>query len=82
MEASAAGHLDIALAVRQAMRRGGVESPALPEVVVRATAAPIFFACLAAALVLTVAAPERLAAVLALAFLALGLGTAVLARRA
>ena len=81
MEASAAGHLDIALAVRQAMRRGGVESPALPEVVVRATAAPIFFACLAAALVLTVAAPERLAAVLALAFLSLGLGTAVLARR-
>ena len=64
------------------MRRGGVETPALPEVVVRATAAQIFFACLAAALVLTVAAPERLAAVLALGFLALGLGTAVLARRA
>ena len=62
--------------------RGGVETPALPEVVVRATAAPIFFACLAAALVLTVAAPERLAAVLALGFLALGLGMAVVARRA
>jgi hypothetical protein len=82
VEASAAGHLDIALAVRRAMRRGRVDSPALPEVVVRATAAPIFFACLAAALVLTVAAPERLAAALALGFLTLGLGTAVLARRA
>jgi hypothetical protein len=82
VEASAAGHLDVALAVRRAMRRGELEAPALPGVVVRANAGPLFFACLAAALVLTVAAPERLAAVLALGFLALGLGTAVLARRA
>ena len=82
IEASAAGRLDIALAVRRAMRRGRLRAPALPDVLVRATAAPIFIACLAAALVLTVAAPERLAGMLALAFLALGLGTAVVARRA
>ena len=36
VEASAAGRMDIALAVRRAMRRGGLEAPALPDVVVRA----------------------------------------------
>jgi hypothetical protein len=81
VEASAAGSLDVALAVRRAMRRGGLPAPALPDVVVRAAAAPLFFACLAAATVLAVAVPERLAAVLALGFVALGLGMAVVARR-
>jgi hypothetical protein len=81
VEASAAGRLDVALAVRQAMRRGGLPAPALPDVLVRAVAAPLFLACLAAATVLAIAAPERLAAVLALGFLALGLGTAIVARR-
>jgi hypothetical protein len=81
VEASAAGRLDVALAVRRAMRRGGLPVPALPDVLVRATAAPLFLACLAAATVLAIAAPERLAAVLALGFLALGLGTAIVARR-
>jgi hypothetical protein len=50
--------------------------------VVRSAAGPLFLACLATAIVLAVAAPERLAAVLALGFLALGLGMAVAARRA
>jgi hypothetical protein len=81
VEASAAGRLDIALAVRRAMRRGRLRAPALPDVLVRATAAPLFFACLAAATVLAVASPERLATLAALGFLALGLGMAVLARR-
>jgi hypothetical protein len=81
VEASAAGRLDVALAVRRAMRRGGLAAPALPDVVVRSAAAPLFFACLAVATVLAVATPERLAAVLAPAFLALGLGIAVAARR-
>jgi len=81
VEASAAGRLDIALAVRRAMRRGRLHAPALPDVLVRATAAPLFFACLAAATVLAVVVPDRLAALGALGFLALGLGTAVLARR-
>jgi hypothetical protein len=81
VEAAAAGRLDIALAVRRAMRRGGLPAPALPDVVVRAAAGPLFFACLAAAIVLAVAVPERLAALVALGFLALGLGMAVLARR-
>jgi hypothetical protein len=81
VEASAAGRLDVALTVRRAMRRGGLRAPALPDVLVRATAAPLFFACLAAATVLAVAVPERLAALLALGFLVLGLGMAVAARR-
>jgi hypothetical protein len=81
VEASAAGRLDVALAVRRAMRRGGLPAPALPDVLVRALAAPLFLACLAAAIVLAIAAPERLADVLALGFLALGLGTAIVARR-
>jgi hypothetical protein len=81
VEASAAGRLDIALTVRRAMRRGRLRAPALPDVLVRATAAPLFFACLAAATVLAVVAPERLAVLAALSFLALGLGMAVLARR-
>jgi hypothetical protein len=81
VEASAAGRMDVALAVRRAMRRGGLPAPALPDIVVRAAAGPLFFACLAAAVVLAVAVPERLAAVLALGFLALGLGMAVVARR-
>ena len=63
------------------MRRGRLHAPALPDVLVRATAAPLFFACLAAATVLAVVVPDRLAALAALGFLALGLGTAVLARR-
>jgi hypothetical protein len=82
VEASAAGRMDIALAARRAMRRGGLPAPALPDVVARVAAAPLFFACLAAATVLAVVMPERLAAVLALGFLALGLGMAVLARHA
>jgi hypothetical protein len=51
-------------------------------VLVRATAAPLFLACLAAATVLALAAPQRLAAVLAVGFVALGLGMVVAARRA
>lgn len=82
VEASAAGQMDIAVAARRAMRRGELPAPALPEVVVRAAVGPLFLACLAAAIVLAVAAPERLAAVFALGFLALGLGMAVAARRA
>jgi hypothetical protein len=81
VEASAAGRLDVALAVRRAMRRGRLQAPVLPDVLVRATAAPLFLACLAAAIVLAVAVPERLAAVVALGFVALGLGMAVLGRR-
>jgi hypothetical protein len=81
VEASAAGRLDIALAVRRAMRRGRLPAPALPDVLVRATAAPLFLACLTAATVLAMARPERLAGLAALGFLALGLGMAVLARR-
>jgi hypothetical protein len=80
VEASAAGQMDIAVAARRAMRRGELPAPALPDVVVRAAAGPLFLACLAAAIVLAVAMPERLAAVLALGFLALGM--AVAARRA
>jgi hypothetical protein len=81
VEASAAGRLDIALTVRRAMRRAGLRAPAVPDVLVRATAGPLFFACLAAASVLAVAVPNRLAAVVALGFLGVGLGMAVLARR-
>ena len=81
VEASAAGRVGVALAVRRAMRRGGLPAPALPDVLVRAAVGPLFFASLAAATVLSVAVPERLASVLALGFLALGLGMAVLARR-
>jgi hypothetical protein len=81
VEASAAGRMDVALTVRRAMRRGGLPAPALPDVLVRTAAAPLFFACLAAATVLSIAVPEPLAAVLALGLLALGLGMAVLARR-
>ena len=82
VEASAAGQMDIAVAARRAMRRGELPAPALPDLVVRSAAGPLFLACLAAAIVLAVAAPERLAAVFALGFLALGLGMAVAARRA
>jgi hypothetical protein len=82
VEASAAGQIDIAVAARRAMRRGELPAPALPDVVVRPLPGPLFLACLAAAIVLAVAAPERLAAVFALGFLALGLGMAVAARRA
>jgi hypothetical protein len=81
VEAAAAGRLDIALAVRRAMRRGGLPAPALPDVLVRSAAGPLFFACLATATVLAVAVPERLAAVVALGLLTLGLGMAVLTRR-
>jgi hypothetical protein len=82
VEASAAGRPDIALTVRRAMRRAGLRAPAVPDVLVRAAAGPLFFACLAAASVLAVAVPNRLGAVVALGFLAIGLGMAVLARRA
>jgi hypothetical protein len=82
VEASAAGQMDIAVAARRAMRRGELPAPALPDVLVRSAAGPLFLACLATAIVLAVAAPERLAAVLALGFLALGLAMAVAARRA
>jgi hypothetical protein len=82
LEAAAAGRLDLALGVRRVMRRGGLPAPALPDVVVRATAAPLFFACLAAAIVVAAAAPERLATVVAAAFLVLGLSMAVAGRRA
>ena len=81
VEASAAGRLDVALSVRRAMRRGGLAAPVLPDVLVRATAAPLFLTCLAAATVLAVAVPQRLAAVAALGFLCLALATAVAARR-
>jgi hypothetical protein len=81
VEASAAGRLDIAMTVRRAMRRGGLPAPALPDVAVRAAAGPLFLACLAAAVVLAVAAPRTLAAMVALGLLALGLGMVVLARR-
>ena len=81
VEASGAGRRDIARAVRRAMRRGRLPAPALPDVLVRATAAPLFLACLTAATVLAMARPERLAGLAALGFLALGLGMAVLARR-
>jgi hypothetical protein len=81
VEASAAGRLDVALAVRRAMRRGGLAAPVLPDVLVRATAAPLFLTCLAAATVLAVAVPQRLAAAAALGFVALALATAVAARR-
>ena len=81
VEASAAGRLDIALTVRRAMRRAGLPAPAVPDVLVRAAAGPLFFACLAAASVLALAVPNRVAAVVALGFLAVGLGMAVLARR-
>ena len=81
VEASAAGRLDIAFTVRRAMRRAGLRAPAVPDVLVRAMAGPLFFACLATASVLTVAVPNQVAAVVALGFLAVGLGTAVLARR-
>jgi hypothetical protein len=81
MEASAAGRLDIALTARRAMRRAGLSAPAMPDVLVRAAAGPLFYACLAVASVLAVAVPNRLGAVVALGFLGVGLGTAVLARR-
>ena len=73
--------MDVALGVRRAMRRGGLRpGPARRRGPGRGR--PLFFACLAAATVLAAVAPERLAAVLALGFLALGLGMAVVARRA
>jgi hypothetical protein len=81
VEASAAGRLDIALGVRRAMRRAGLRAPAVPDVLVRATAGPLFFVCLAAASALAVAVPSRLAALVALGFLGVGLGMVVLARR-
>ena len=81
IEASAAGQMDIAVAARRAMRRGELPAPALPDVLVRSAAGPVFLACLAAATVLAVAVPERPAALAALGFVALGLGTAILARR-
>jgi hypothetical protein len=81
VEAAAAGRLGVALAVRRAMRRGGLETPALPDVLLRATAGPVFFCCLGAATVLALAVPERLAAAAAVGFLLLGLGTVVRARR-
>jgi hypothetical protein len=82
VEASAAGRLDVALAARRAMRRGRLRAPALPDVLVRAAAGPLFVCCLAAATALALTAPERLAAAAATGFLLLGLAMAVMARRA
>jgi hypothetical protein len=81
VEAAAAGRLDLALAVRRAMRRNGLEAPALPDVLARATAGPLFFACLVAATVLAVAVPELAGVLVALGLLALGLGMTLLAGR-
>jgi hypothetical protein len=81
VEASAAGRLDVALTVRRAMRRGGLRAPAVPDVLVRTAAGPLFFACVAMATVLAVVMPGQPAAVIALGFLTLGLGMAILARR-
>jgi hypothetical protein len=81
VEAAAAGRLDLALAVRRAMRRSGLGAPALPDVLVRATAGPLFFACLVAATVLAVAVPELAGVLVALGLLALGLGMTLLAGR-
>ena len=81
VEAAAAGRLDLALAVRRAMRGNGLEAPALPDVLVRAAAGPLFFACLAAATVLAVTVPELAGVLVALGLLALGLGMTLLAGR-
>jgi hypothetical protein len=62
------------------MRRGRLRAPALPDLLVRATAAPLFFACLAAATVLAVAVPQRAAMVVAAGLLAIGLGIAMRVR--
>jgi hypothetical protein len=81
VEAAAAGRLDLALAVRRAMRRSGLDAPALPDVLVRAAAGPLFIACLVAATVLAVAVPELAGVLVALGLLALGLGMTLLAGR-
>ncbi|HET6748631.1 MAG TPA: hypothetical protein VFL71_05155 [Actinomycetes bacterium] len=81
VEASAAGRLRVALAVRQAMRRGGLPAPGLPGVLLRATAAPLFLAFLAATTVLALAAPGRPAAGAGLGCLLAGLGIVLVARR-
>jgi hypothetical protein len=81
VEASAAGRLDVALTVRRAMRRGRLRPPALADVVVRATAGLLFVCCLATATALALAGTEPVATVVAAAFLLLGLGMALLARR-
>jgi hypothetical protein len=81
VEASAAGRLRLALAVRQAMRRGGLPAPALAGVLLRATAAPLFLGFLTATVLLALAAPGRPAAVGGLGCLLAGFGVARLARR-
>jgi hypothetical protein len=81
VEAAAAGRLDLALAVRRAMRRGRLEAPTLPDVLVRASAGPLFVACLVAATALAVAVPELAGVLVALGLLALGLGMTLLAGR-
>jgi hypothetical protein len=82
LEASAAGRLRLALAVRRAMRRGGLPAPGVPGVLLRATAAPLFLGLLLAATALTLAMPGRLAALGGLGCACAGLGVALLARRA
>jgi hypothetical protein len=82
VEASAAGRLRLALAVRQAMRRGGLPAPALPGVLLRAAAAPLFLAFLTATTLLALAAPGWPAAGLGVGCLLAGFGVARLARRA
>jgi hypothetical protein len=81
VEASAAGRLRVALAVRQAMRRGGLPAPALPGVLLRAVAAPLFLALLTATTVVALAAPGRPAAGVGVGCLLAGLGIALVARR-
>jgi hypothetical protein len=81
VEASAAGRLGVALAVRRAMRRGQLHAPALPDVLLRAAGGPLFVACLATATGLALAVPGRLAAVAGLVFVLIGLGVALAARR-
>jgi hypothetical protein len=81
LDVSGPALLALALAVRRAMRRNGLEAPALPDVLVRATAGPLFFACLVAATALAVAVPELAGVLVALGLLALGLGMTLLAGR-
>jgi hypothetical protein len=82
LEASAAGRLRLALAVRRAMRRGDLPAPGVPGVLLRATAAPLFLGLLLAATALALAMPGRLAALGGLGCACAGLGVALLARRA
>jgi hypothetical protein len=81
VEASAAGRLRLALAVRQAMRRGGLPAPAVAGVLLRAAAAPLFLGFLTATMLLALAAPGRPAAGIGVGCLLASFGVARLARR-